>query len=297
MPRRDLHTLVTQLGTAFGETGPDLRRLLDSTSELVAEARRQPAGDGDAARDGGTVLDTQNDLSTEINAFARNLATFTDALRAGDRDLRAVVERASPAAAQLVALDHSVDATLPVLLDNLTSLGQVASVRIPALRQILVIYPYVVSTSFGLFPGNGSTRFGVPIPRPRTTSRARRATSTRPSAGCRPSSTTRPSGGTAFCKEPTDADIAVRGARMAPEPDGKRLGDEPGYMSNSGLPGRGSRGGSGGGSGGGGASLGAAGNVAFTGPDGHDYLLGSTGGEQRVLGDRSWMWLIFGPMS
>jgi phospholipid/cholesterol/gamma-HCH transport system substrate-binding protein len=35
----------------------------------------------------------------------------------------------------------------------------------------------------------------------------------------------------------------------------------------------------------------------FSTPDGGSYLLGSTGGQQRVLGDRSWMWLLFGPMS
>ena len=27
------------------------------------------------------------------------------------------------------------------------------------------------------------------------------------------------------------------------------------------------------------------------------YVLGSTGGEQRVLGDKSWTWLLFGPMA
>ena len=53
---------------------------------------------------------------------------------------------------------------LPVLLNNLVSVGQVTAVRVPAIRQVLIIYPYVVATSYGLFPNNGSTRFGVPVP-------------------------------------------------------------------------------------------------------------------------------------
>jgi phospholipid/cholesterol/gamma-HCH transport system substrate-binding protein len=37
--------------------------------------------------------------------------------------------------------------------------------------------------------------------------------------------------------------------------------------------------------------------VSFTGPNGRNYVLGSTGGEQRVMGDKSWTWLLFGPMA
>ena len=51
------------------------------------------------------------------------------------------------------------------------------------------------------------------------------------------------------------------------------LGDQPGYMSNQGVP-PGTK------------SIGAA-----------DYVLGSTGGEQQVWGDRSWMALLFAPLS
>ena len=106
----------------------------------------------------------------------------------------------------------------------------------------------------------------------------------------------------AFCKAPTKADINVRGSREAPEPDGKRLGDEPGYMSNAGLPHGGGSGSSASASdsGSGSASAPAATFAVdrwFSAPDGSRYLLGSTGGQQRVLGDRSWMWLLFGPMS
>jgi phospholipid/cholesterol/gamma-HCH transport system substrate-binding protein len=287
VPIGDLHTAITQLGAAFDRTGPSLQRLLDSTHALLEAASASHPQTNQLIADSGTVLDTQNQLSGSIESFSRNLARFTDALRSSDHDLRAVLDNGVPASAQLLGLDHSVDATLPVLLGNLTSLGQVAAVRVRALRQILIIYPYVVATSYGLFPGNGSTRFGVPVPpssdhQPCETgylpAKKRRLPSVLKYPPIRYGS---------FCKAPTNADIAVRGSREAPEPDGKRLGDEPGYRNNAGLPpGHGS------------GSVGATDAAElFTAPDGKSYELASTGGEQRVLGDRSWMWLLFGPMS
>jgi phospholipid/cholesterol/gamma-HCH transport system substrate-binding protein len=288
VPRRDLHTVVAQLGTAFADTGPDLQRLLDSTHRLLQSARASLPQTTQLLRAGGTVLDTQNALATPIETFSRDLATFTDALRASDADLRAVIDNGVPASTELVALDHSIDTALPIVLGNLTSLGQVTAVRVPALRQVLIIYPYVVATSFGLFPGNGSTRFGIPIP-PTEDHQPCKKGYLNPAKRRLPSQLSYPPvRWNSYCKEPTNADINVRGSREAPEPDGKRLGDEPSYRNNSGLPG-------------GGNAMSAFATPglgqAFAGPDGRQYSLASTGGEARVLGDQSWLWLLYGPMS
>jgi hypothetical protein len=157
---------------------------------------------------------------------------------------------------------------------------------------VLILYPYVVATSFGLVPGNQSTRFGVPVP-PANDHQPCKKGYYPPKKRRLPTELKYPPlRWNAFCKESTKADVNVRGSRMAPQPGGGRLGDKPGYMNNSGLPG-------GGGSAGvepggtGAASFGQS----FATADGHRYVLASTGGEQRLLGDRSWMWLLFGPMS
>ena len=287
VPNQDLHTVVTELGTAFADTGPTLQKLLDSTHALLTTAQTNLPQTVRLIDDSGTVLDTQQSLAPSIDAFAHGLQTFTDALRSGDHDLRAVLANGAPASTELSALDNSVDATLPVLLGNLTSLSQVSAVRVPALRQILIIYPYVVATSFGLFPGNGSTRFGVPVPpandhQPCTqgylSPKKRRLPTVLKYPPVRYGS---------FCRAPVNADINVRGSREAPEPDGKRLGNESTYRNNTGLPGGHQM-----------LDYGVANQAdAFTAPNGATYLLGSTGGQQRVLGDRSWMWLLYGPMS
>jgi phospholipid/cholesterol/gamma-HCH transport system substrate-binding protein len=171
----------------------------------------------------------------------------------------------SPASHQLSALDKSVGTTLPVLLGNLTALGRVTSVRVPALRQILIIYPYVVATSFGLFPGNGSTRFGIPTP-PEEDHQPCLKGYIDPSKRRSPNDLKYPPvryG--SYCQEPTSADVNPRGSRMAPEPDGKRLGDEPSYSNNAGLP--------------------------------HGVMVGSSDTFVQGLGDESWRWLLFGPMA
>jgi phospholipid/cholesterol/gamma-HCH transport system substrate-binding protein len=290
VPKDDLHTVVAEMGEMFADAGPDLRRLLDSTHALLATATDNLPQTVQLLHDGGVVLDTQRDLSTDIVSFSRNLARFTDALRSSDADIRKVLDGGVAASAQLVALDRSIDATLPIVLGNLTSLGQVMAVRVPALRQILIIYPYVVSTSFGLFPGNGSTRFGFPVP-PTEDHQPCKKGYLDPDKRRLPNELKYPPiRWNSFCKEPTDADVGVRGSRMAPEPNGKRLGDQPGYYDGEAQPG---------GRKDAGTAPTALGSVtpSFTAPDGRDYMVASTGGQQRVLGDRSWMWLLFGPMS
>jgi phospholipid/cholesterol/gamma-HCH transport system substrate-binding protein len=267
VPRDDLHTVVTELGTAFAETGPELRRLLDASHELLRSATGALPESVRLIDDGGTVLDTQNDLASSIVSFSRHLDRFSRAVRGSAADIRRVLAAGVPASAQVVALDHDLDATLPVLLGNLTSLGEVTAVRVPAIRQVLIVYPYVVSTSYGLFPGNGTTRFGVPIPPAFDHQPCKKGYW--PADKRRLPSELRypPIRYDAFCNEPTDADVNVRGARMAPQPGGGRLGDRPGYMRNTHTRG------------------------------GTSYELGSTGGQQQVLGDLSWLSLLFGPLS
>jgi phospholipid/cholesterol/gamma-HCH transport system substrate-binding protein len=264
VPKRDLHTVITELGRTFDGTGTDLAHLLDSSHSLLASAQANLPETVDLLHQGGRVLDTQQSLASSITAFSRHLDTFSTALRASDVDLRKVLHNGSPASRELSALDHSLDTTLPVLLDNAASLGRVTSRRVPALRQILVIYPYVVATSYGLFPGNGSTRFGFPTP-PEEDHQPCKKGYLDPQKRRSPNVLKYPPvryG--SFCKEPTSADVNPRGSRMAPEPNGQRLGDQPGYMSNAGLP--------------------------------HGAVVGSSGTGTLALGDESWRWLLFGPM-
>lgn len=293
VPRHDLADLVTELGKAFDDTGPSLQRLLDSTHVLVAAARWDLPRTVGLLRTGGQVLDTQNQMSNDIVAFSRHLSSLTHVLRTHDADLAGIIRDAPATATEAAATIRSVDATLPILLGNLVSLGRVAEVRIPALRQVLIIYPYVVATSFGLFPGDGSTRFGVPLP-PSESSQPCEKGYIPPSKWRSPSIEKYPPiHYHNFCKEPTHSSVGPRGSREAPEPGGGRLGDQRCYVQSCDLPG-GPPSGSGRSSGRG-ANTGGA-TIRFVAPNGRRFLLNSTGGQQRVVGDQSWMALVFGPL-
>lgn len=298
VPKEDLRTLVNELGTGFANTGPALQQLLDATGSLVGTGNARVQETITLLEDAQRVLATQNDLSNDTVAFSRSLASFSAALRGADGDLRKLLDTGVSAAAEVAALDRSLDATLPITLGNLVSVGQVAAVRIPAIRQVLIIYPYIVATSYGLFPGDGTTRFGVPVPPSYETppcvkgyldpSKRRLPTDLRYP----------PIRYNSFCKEPTNTSVGPRGSRQAPQPNGKRLGDDATYMSNAGLPRQSpepdpARGG--------GIRPRAAADPAalLTTTPGGSYLLASTGG-QAATGrwkDSSWSALILGPLS
>jgi phospholipid/cholesterol/gamma-HCH transport system substrate-binding protein len=272
-----------------------LQRLLDATHSLIQSAQADLPKTVGLLKHGGTVLDTQNALSNDIVAFSRHLASLTDTLRSSDHDLRDLISNGIPAAQQLGKTVRGLDTTLPALLNNLVSVGQVTAARIPAIRQILIIYPYVVATSYGLFPNNQSTRFGVPVP-PASQGGPCEKGYVPKSKRRLPTQLKYPKVRyNAFCKEPVSSGVDPRGSRMAPEPDGKRLGDEPSFRDNAGLPG----GAPGDSASSAGTSVGTVTKAGVTviGPDGKPYLLGSTGGEQRVMGDDSWIWLLLGPLS
>lgn len=298
VPRRDLADLVGQLGAAFDDTGPSLRRLLDASHALVAAARQDLPRTVGLLRSGGQVLDTQNSVSNDIVAFSRHLASLSSVLRAHNGDLAALIRETPGAATEVASTIRSVDATLPILLGNLISVGRVAEVRIPALRQVLIIYPYVVATSFGLFPGDGSTRFGVPVPPSEDSQPCEQGYI--PPSKWRPPSILKypPIHYRNFCKSPVNSGVGVRGSREAPEPGGRRLGNDPCYIRSCGLPPNPSTNGSSNGSASGGhpgaGSQGAT--IHFVAPNGRSYSLNSTGGQQRVIGDQSWLSLVFGPL-
>jgi phospholipid/cholesterol/gamma-HCH transport system substrate-binding protein len=292
VPKEDLRTLVNELGTGFANTGPALQQLLDATGSLVGTANDRAPESIKLIEDARVVLDTQNELSNDTVAFARSLASLSGAVRGADDDLRKLLDTGVSAAAEVSALDQSLDATLPITLGNLVSLGQVTAVRIPAIRQVLIIYPYIVATSYGLFPGDGTTRFGVPVPPsyespPCTKGYVDPAKRRLPTELEYP-----PIRYNAFCKEPTTSEVGPRGSRQAQQPNGKRLGDDPAYISNAGLPRQSPEP----------ERPGADADPAATLsqlPPTSSYLLASTGG-QSASGpwkDSSWSALILGPLS
>ena len=317
---QDLSTIVDELDRAFAGSAADLQAILDSGDRLLDESNRNFPATSELIDNSQVVLDTQRAEGTNIRVFARNLAVLTDQLRRDDPSLRRTLDGAIPAAEQGSRLIDQVSPTLPVLLANLTSTGQVVASRIDGLRSLLILYPATLAGAFTVTPGDGTEHFGIVLNNnaPPPCTKGYEKTEIRYPQDTRKVPAERRVG----CTLPRDSQQDVRGFRNAPPPrpappvppgatDG--AGEPPGgaeeppssanssdSSSASGSAGT-SRTSSTSSTGGSPDSVVMAGYDPLTGavigPDGKRYVMGSTGGQQHLLGDASWKWLLLGPLA
>ncbi|TQK51101.1 phospholipid/cholesterol/gamma-HCH transport system substrate-binding protein [Streptomyces sp. SLBN-118] len=267
----DLRITVDELGKAFAGTGPHLSRLVDSGNSLVESASASLPQTVSLIEDSRTVLKTQVDKGSAIKSFSHDLADLTAELKSSDGDLRRLIGSAAPAAQELNSLLKANETHLPVLLGNLISGGQITVARLPGVEQALVTFPVVVAGSSTVVPGDGTTHFGMvtaaddPPPCRQGYSTQRRD----------PADTAeRPANTGARCSAPRGGTTSVRGAQNVPGATASAGAGRAAYVTpydpETGI---------------------------VAGPDGTLVEIGSTGGEQSVLGKDSWQWLLVGPMA
>ncbi|MGW1891489.1 MCE family protein [Streptomyces sp. NPDC002004] len=268
----DLRITVDELGKAFRGTGPQLSRLVDSGNKLVESASASLPQTVQLIEQSRKVLKTQADKGSAIRSFSHDLAALTAELKSDDGDLRKLIGNGAPAAQEVNSLLTSTRPQVPVLLANLISGGQVTLARLPGVEQALVTFPAVVAGGPTVIPGDGTTHFGLVVdagdPPPCTRGYGTRRRD--------PADTsTRPANTGARCAAPRGGRTSVRGAQNAPgSPVGSGGTDRAAYVAPYDP------------------ETGAA-----TGPDGRPVEIGSTGGEQSMLGKDSWQWLLVGPMA
>ncbi|MFK4221902.1 MCE family protein [Streptomyces sp. NPDC019890] len=267
----DLRITIDELGKAFAGTGPHLSRLVDSGNNLVESASASLPQTVSLIEDSRTVLKTQVDKGSAIKSFSRDLASLTAQLKSSDTDLRRLIGSSTPAAQEVNSLLKANETHLPVLLGNLISGGQITVARLPGVEQALVTFPLVVAGSFTVIPGDGTTHFGMvagaddPPPCRQGYGTQRRD----------PADTSQRSANTgAHCSAPRGSATSVRGAQNAPGSSASSGAGRAAYVTpydpETGLA---------------------------AGPDGTLVEIGSTGGEQSLLGKDSWQWLLVGPMA
>jgi phospholipid/cholesterol/gamma-HCH transport system substrate-binding protein len=145
LPKDSLQTVIDEAFLASRDVGPDLRRLIDNTSLLLDEAEATYQPTETLLSDIEPLLDTQLVTSEQIRSLIRDLASVTDQLRASDSDLRALLHQGQPFAEQINGLFQDLRPTVPLLLSNLISTGQVLVTYHPGLEQTLVLLPPVVA--------------------------------------------------------------------------------------------------------------------------------------------------------
>jgi phospholipid/cholesterol/gamma-HCH transport system substrate-binding protein len=215
--RGSLRTTVRQLGLAFAGTGPDLQRIIDTSTSFIHRANASFDTTTALIRDSNTVLHGQIASSDAIRAFARDLRLFSGTLAGHDRDLRAVIDNGSVTADQLRRFLEDNKVHLASLINNLVTTGDVVVKHLPGLRQVLVLYPYVVQGGFTVVSKSPETglydaHFGMVMTNdPVVCHHGYESTDTRPPQN----GSNRPMNTRAHCAEPA-AQSNPRGAQHAP---------------------------------------------------------------------------------
>jgi phospholipid/cholesterol/gamma-HCH transport system substrate-binding protein len=228
LPREDLSTVLTETASAFGGQGQNLQRLLDSTRSLVAAADTNVEPTRRLIQDLQPLLDTQVTNSAQIRALFTDLAAVSDQLRESDPHLRGLLHNGQPAARQITQLFQEVRPTLPILLANLTTVGDVLATYNTSLRQVLILYPLNVamlqSIAFQYPEGTVGLDFrtNVNVPAPCTTGFEPPSKRRNPNDVSIPQT---PAG--MYCKLAQNAPSVVRGARNTPCPNSERRAATP----------------------------------------------------------------------
>lgn len=164
VPQSDLRTVVAESGAAFKDAGPSLGQIIDTSNSFIRTANDNFATTSALIRDSRVVLQTQVDKGSDIRSFSRDLALFTGTLAGSDADLRKLIDNGSATANQLRSFLQQNRVNLGQLINNLVTTNQIVVKHLNGIRQLLIVYPYVVAGGFTVAQKTGNNynaRFGL----------------------------------------------------------------------------------------------------------------------------------------
>ena len=223
IPHDNLATVIDESYRAFGGLGPELSRIVDGGTRLAIDSRKNLESLTTLINGSAPILDTQIDTSDDIQAWSAHVANITGQLQTHDSEVGGVLEKIGPAAEEGRALFDRIQPTLPILLANLVTVGQIAVTYQPAIEQVLVLLPtYVGGVQAGLVANKDSrgpyrgayvnVGQNLNLPPPCTTGflpAQQRRVPTQLDFPDRPT-------GDLYCRVPQDSPFNVRGARNYP---------------------------------------------------------------------------------
>lgn len=154
-----LTTTVSELGKAFGGAGEDLQQILDTSTDFIRTADDNFDVTAALIRDGNTVLSGQVASQSALRTFARDLSLFSGTLAGSDPDLRRLIANGAAGAKELQAFLEANRVDLTELLSESVTTGDIIYRHLPGLRQILVLYPYVVEGGFTVVAKSSSGHY------------------------------------------------------------------------------------------------------------------------------------------
>ncbi len=137
--------VLRETAQAFGESGPELARLISSTRTLVDELNNSSDATASLIDQAGPLLDTQIRSRDDIKSLADGLARFTAALRNADPQLRTLLQEAPSAADSATGVLNGISPSFPVLAANLANFGRIGVIYNKSIEQVLVVLPAVTA--------------------------------------------------------------------------------------------------------------------------------------------------------
>lgn len=223
IPQDNLRTVVDEAYEAVGGLGPELRRLVNGSSQLAIDARANLDSLTTVIDESRPVLDSQIETSGSIRAWASNLADLTGQLQSQDAAVSGILSNGPGAAEETRALFDRIKPTLPIVLANLISVGEVAVAYQPNLEQLLVLLPQGTAVTQAVGVAKNGTKqdymgdylvfnLNLNVPPPCTTGFLPAQQQRAPTFEDAPD---RPRGDL-YCRVPQDSAFNVRGARNIP---------------------------------------------------------------------------------
>jgi phospholipid/cholesterol/gamma-HCH transport system substrate-binding protein len=223
IPQDNLKTVVDEAAKAVGGLGPELSRIVDGSTALAIDAGKTVGPITELIDQAPPVLDSQVQTSDSIAQWAARTASIAGQFKAQNEAFSDLLTTGAPALNEGKALFDRVAPALPVLLANMTSLGDIAVTYRSDLEQMLVLYPQGTAVMSAIAVADSGTKqaykgiyldfnLNLNSPPPCTTGflpvRQQRAASDQ-DAPERPA-------GELYCRVPQDSDLNVRGVRNIP---------------------------------------------------------------------------------
>lgn len=144
VPTKDLAVALDEMSTAVDGVGPTVGRLIDDSMAVSQESLDHVRDLTALIKDASTVLDTQVALGPQTSTYLEQIASLTATLRRLDPTFDSVFVDGVRAGTQITNLLKDNQAALPVLLNNLVTLTNVAADRLPSVRKTLVVFPWAL---------------------------------------------------------------------------------------------------------------------------------------------------------
>src|SRR5579884_4137902 len=145
IPKKKLSQLLDESFESFNGEAYDLGSLSDSASRISTDANSVADRTRTLTEDTEPLLDSQARTTDSIKSWAHSLAGISEVLKNDDSRIRTLLQNGPEALNETSRLLEQVKPTLPVLLANLTTIGQIAVTYHPGLKQLLVLLPPLVA--------------------------------------------------------------------------------------------------------------------------------------------------------